>query len=252
MTQFDYSSIPIGYYDKVFKEGNPIRRCWHVLKFQRIVDCLSNNKTSKSLLDIGCFSGTFLSLLGKEEFGEQLGVDILEDQISFANEVYGTDFRKFSYITSLKELSNLGRKFDFITLIEVIEHLTSEEIKSLFEEISQLLNPGGTVVISTPNYTSTWPVLELILNRVSDVSYEEQHLTKFNYFSAISKLKKIYPKLGEHFSLNFKTTTHFISPFLAGISFPFAMWIARNISHKVWHAPFGNLLLLSFTLKSDN
>jgi hypothetical protein len=27
---FDYSNIPVGFYDSVLRDGNPVRRLWHV------------------------------------------------------------------------------------------------------------------------------------------------------------------------------------------------------------------------------
>jgi hypothetical protein len=61
-TTFDYEGIPAGYYDQIMREGNPIRRLWHVSKFERVLDYLPTT-AAQSILDVGCFAGTFLSLL---------------------------------------------------------------------------------------------------------------------------------------------------------------------------------------------
>ena len=34
--RFNYDGIPLGYYDRVLREGSPIRRLWHVSKFERV------------------------------------------------------------------------------------------------------------------------------------------------------------------------------------------------------------------------
>ena len=39
-SRFDYSQIPLGYYDDITRRGNPIRRLWHLSKFERVIDCL--------------------------------------------------------------------------------------------------------------------------------------------------------------------------------------------------------------------
>ena len=246
-SRFNYDGIPKGYYDAVLRQGNPIRRLWHVSKFERVLDYLPE-RPDQSILDIGCFAGTFLSLVPEHRFKHQIGVDILPEQIAYANANYGTSFREFRHIKSIRDLSGIKEKFDCVTLIEVIEHLHPYEIRALFDGIVDLLNPGGKLVLTTPNYASAWPLIEVILNKVSDVSYEEQHITKFTYFGFEKKLAKIYPDLFLYFnSVDFKTTTHFVTPFLAGMSFDVARGLSRVVPHQKWTHPFGNLVLMVLT-----
>ncbi len=244
MAPFDYSKIPIGYYDATLREGSPIRRSWHLQKFERILDCLPHLPQG-SLLDIGCFAGTFLSLVPRERFGRQLGVDILEEQIDYAHKSYGTGFRDFRKIDSLAALPEIPEKFDCITLIEVIEHLNVDEIATLMQGIHGLLAPQGLLVLSTPNYLSAWPAVEFLLNRFSSISYEEQHITKFTYANAWTKLQRCYPPLAEQFELEIRTTTHFITAFLSPLlSVDGARRLSRLVPHRQWRFPFGNLVVM--------
>lgn len=245
MTEFDYSGIPVGFYDQVARDGGAIRRAWHLQKFQRIVDCLPPG-SGMSLLDVGCFAGTFLSLLDQERFSRQLGVDILPEQVAYANAHYGNDGREFRAIHDVSEIHDLGETFDCVTCIEVIEHLQPDIIKRLIDNVAQVLRPGGSFVLSTPNYTSTWPLVELLLNRFSDVSYEEQHVTKLNAFTLEKKLAKIAPSLAACFRLEMKTTTHLLTPFLAPLGFDAIMRLSGAVPHKSWRVPFGNLCLATF------
>ena len=96
---------------------------------------------------------------------------------------------------------------------------------------------------ATPNYASTWPLLEQILNRVGDVNYEEQHITRFSAFGFERKLARVYPALRAQFELDLLTTTHFGAPFLAPVSFELAHRLSRMVSHASWRLPFGNLVL---------
>lgn len=243
---FDYDAIPMGYYHLITQNGTPIRRAWHLHKFERVVDCMPVGQ-NLSVLDVGCFAGTFLSLLPEDRFSRQVGVDILEKQITFANGRFRTRFREFRLIQHFDDLNAMTEQFDCLTLIEVIEHLSEQQIRNMFDASLARLKKGGKLIISTPNYLSTWPLLELVLNHFSEISYKEQHLTKFNYFSVERKLRRIFPDLETFLRLDFKTTTHFISPFLAAFSLPFARRVSRWYPHQDWHFPFGNLLLLSFT-----
>jgi len=244
---FDYDGIPKGYYDAILRNGNPIRRLWHMSKFDRVLDYLPE-RPSQSIVDIGCFAGTFLSLVPEYRFSRQLGVDILPAQIGYANANYGTSYREFRHLTRISDLAALDETFDCVTLIEVIEHLRPDEIRALFDGIVDRLRPGGKLVLTTPNYASAWPLLEQVLNRVSEVSYKEQHITRFTYFNFERKLAELYPKLHLYFnSIDFKTTTHFVTPFLAGMSFDIARGLSRVVPHQKWRHPFGNLILTVLT-----
>lgn len=247
-TSFNYSLIPVGFYHHVTEGGNPIRRAWHLQKFERVLDCLPKGP-GLSILDVGCFAGTFLSRLPRERFSRQVGVDILPSQVAFANEHFRTEYREFFAVPTLRTLLEMEEQFDCITVIEVIEHLTDQEIRHLFQSLAARLRPGGKLVVSTPNYFSAWPVLEFLLNRLSDVTYEEQHLNKFRYFDVEKRLAQLYPRLGEEFRLYFKTTTHFCSPFLAWISLDFAAGVSRLLPHDRWRFPLGSLILLQLERK---
>ncbi len=243
MAEYDYDQIPVGFYDQVLRGGNPIRRLWHLSKFERVLDYLPKG-TQGSLLDVGCFAGSFLSLVPQERFPRQLGVDILAPQVEYARARYGTPFREFRHIRSIERLQDLSEQFDCVTLIEVIEHLSPDEVRLLLAHLSRLLAPGGRLVITTPNYASSWPVLETVLERVSDVKYEEQHVTKFTYFDVERKLRDLYPPFASEFHLELKTTSHLLTPFLAGLSFRAAHSLSRLVPHRLWRFPFGNLVLL--------
>jgi SAM-dependent methyltransferase len=240
---YDYSGIPIGFYDAVLRGGNPVRRLWHLAKFERVLDCLPAREAG-SILDIGCFAGSFLSMVPESQFGRQLGVDILGSQVEYARARYGTGFREFRHLHDLAGLEAVQETFDCITGIELIEHLTPGEVHSLLGEVARKLVPGGRLVITTPNYASVWPLLEALLNRFSEVKYEEQHITRFNYFQIERQLAALYPDFEQQFSVELKTTTHLLTPFLAGLSFRAARFLSRLVPHKRWRLPFGNLVLL--------
>ncbi|HKC61614.1 MAG TPA: class I SAM-dependent methyltransferase [Myxococcales bacterium] len=242
MAAYDYEGIPVGFYDQVLRGGNPIRRLWHLSKFERVLDCLPKEGQT-SLLDIGCFAGSFLSLVPADRFRRQLGVDILPAQIEYAKAHHGTSFREFRFIDAIERLDTLGERFDCITLIEVLEHLTARQGQEMLRQISRRLAPGGRLVLTTPNYASTWPLLEALLDRFSDVKYEEQHITRFTFFNLERKLGELYPAFAREFQVELKTTSHSVTPFLAGLSFRGARFLSRLVPHRHWRFPFGNLVL---------
>jgi 2-polyprenyl-3-methyl-5-hydroxy-6-metoxy-1,4-benzoquinol methylase len=243
MPGYDYEQIPIGFYDQVLRRGNPIRRLWHLSKFERVLDYLPETPQG-SLLDIGCFAGSFLSLVPESRFPRQVGVDILGPQVEYARARYGTPFREFRHVAGIERLQDVTERFDCVTLIEVIEHLAPDEVHGIFAHVARLLAPGGRLVVTTPNYASSWPLLETLLERFSDVKYEEQHVTKFTYFDVERKLRDLYPPFASEFQVELKTTSHLLTPFLARLSFHAAHKLSRLIPHRYWRFPFGNLVLL--------
>lgn len=240
---FDYRSIPIGYYDKVLHEGRGVRKLWHLSKFERVLDCLPRGG-AQSLLDIGCFAGSFLSLVPENRFSRQLGIDILPEQIAYAQAHYGTAFREFRHIQDSAGIAALNETFDCVTLIEVIEHLTPEQVEGLLAAVAKKLEPGGRLIITTPNYMSAWPLIEFTVNHFSEVKYEEQHISKFSYPLVEKQIAKLYPRFLDEFTVDTKTTTHFLTPFLAALNFDGARALSRLVPHKHWRHPFGNLVLM--------
>lgn len=69
---------------------------------------------------------------------------------------------------TLEELFEQGRRFDAITLFEVLEHLP--DAKTFFGNVGSLLKDRGVLILSTPNNIMCWrPVLD----------YPPHHLSRF-------------------------------------------------------------------------
>lgn len=240
VADFDYTRIPLGYYDQIFRGKKGVRRLWHVSKFERVLDVLPRSEGG-ALLDIGCFAGTFLSMVPERRFARQLGIDLLPEQIEYARLHHGTSFRTFRAATAA-QLASEPARFDAITLIEVVEHLRPAAVEAMLHDVWSLLRPGGRLVLTTPNYLSAWPLLELGLTWLSDVRYDEQHLTRFDFGRFEAQLETLVPDVWQRFSCAVKTTTHFLTPFLAAVSYDLARRLSRAVPHRAWHHPFGNLI----------
>lgn len=244
---YDYDKIALGYYDSIYKRQKGIRSFWHWLKFKVVSDKLIKGY---SVLDVGCFSGTFLGTLKTADFPCQIGVDILPDQIEYAAKVYGGQNRKFAHIPSIKGLSScVDQVVDQITVIEVLEHLNRTEINIFFTELVKLLPKGGRVIVTTPNYLSFWCVQELLVDYFSGLNYSEQHLTKFSRYNFKRKIKQIYPDFESEFKCNSIQTSHFILPLIAFISYKLAVRVSKR-----FHPPllsFGSLLVVELEKISE-
>jgi 2-polyprenyl-3-methyl-5-hydroxy-6-metoxy-1,4-benzoquinol methylase len=237
--------ISVGHYDQIFRSGFSVRRSWHQLKFQRVLESVPNHKP-ESIIDVGCFAGSFLSICTAERFPRQLGVDILADQIAYSKAHYERPFREFRYIRQLADLLSFKERFDNLTGIEVIEHLSRSDLRIFFQAASSLLRPGGRMVITTPNYHSLWPLLEVCLNQFSDINYAGQHVTKFTVFNIEKLLHEIFPRFKEIFKKETLTTTHLAAPFFAVFGTRFARQLSSFVAHRYWNVKFGSLILGSW------
>jgi len=92
------------------------------------------------VLDVGCGSGLWLTELKKMGFNV-VGTDISKDALRRSKQV-------LSDVCFLPFGTNT---FDGVIILEVIEHLNSEECSKLLAEISRVCKKNGTVIISTPN-----------------------------------------------------------------------------------------------------
>lgn len=246
---FNYDSIPYGFYDKIFESKDGTRKFWHWHKFDSVVRTIDFTHVN-TLLDVGCFSGSFAGRFLSDSI-RSVSVDILESQIRYAKAHFETPSKEFIYYHDFTELPEAihQSRFDVVTFIEVIEHLHQADIRSFFDAIVKVTHKDSQIIITTPNYISPWPFLEIILNHMSDVKYEEQHVTKFNFWNFIPKLKKIYPDFEKYFEVSLITSSHLVTPFIAAFNYNLATKLSKSIKPSSWMNPFGSILILKLVRK---
>ena len=202
-----YDAIAPGYYDAVYRRGAGIQWFWHHHRFAQVEARLPNE--CRRLLDLGCGPGTFLGRL-ERPLDYALGLDLAAAQIAHANALYGGARREFR-VADVRDLS-LVEPFDAIVSIEVIEHLPPAATADFLAAIQRLLRPGGTVVLTTPNYRSLWPLLERLVSAKGPVDYRRQHINRF-------RRDRLADELRHAGFEQVRCETFFaLAPFLAGVS----------------------------------
>lgn len=231
VTQYDYEGgVPPGFYDKVYERRIGVRFAWHDQKFAAVAARLGR---TRRLLDIGCGPGTFI---GNYAPGiEAIGTDLSPSQIAYANGKYASPIHQFTTRT-VGDLRRAGERFDTVTIIEVIEHIAEADAIDLLTEVRQVLADDGTLILTTPNYGSLWPVIEWGVNLVSKVSYEEQHINRYRRGRLGAHLAKAGYRDVE------VGTTVGLSPFAAAVGSTVAEGLNR-LERKVKYLGCGNLLI---------
>lgn len=101
-----------------------------------------------SILDVGCFTGKFLSA-AKEAGWRASGLDISKEAVQRATcSQLGLDIRQDTLLRTDFETEI----FDIVTMFDVIEHF-QEPLLNL-KKATQLLRPKGLLYIETPNFNS--------------------------------------------------------------------------------------------------
>jgi SAM-dependent methyltransferase len=96
-----------------------------------------------SVLDIGCWSGEKVLELSKKT-KNAYGMDIDSSKLKFANPKIKNKLKKGDITKKVP----FSRKFDWIILGEVLEHVSDDEIA--LKNISKSLKGGGKLILSTP------------------------------------------------------------------------------------------------------
>lgn len=174
--EFDYDKIQKGYYREVIRANNARSR-WHIEKF------IAAKNTSKEMisgvLDIGCGPGVFLEYFDGNI--PRIGFDIAEKQLEAGREaVPGAKF-----ISQKDTLREFAMDVSHIYSIELIEHISEAEFRELMDVISEIItlrqekNKKTSVIITTPNYSSLWPLIEIFVDFVTKMDYRAQHINKY-------------------------------------------------------------------------
>jgi len=166
---------------------------------------------------VGCGPGTFIGML-KSKICK--GLDISKKQINYAKKNYQTRNKKF-YLIKNNKFPFKSNYFDSISIIELIEHLDRQSINRIISESFRVLKKNGLLIITTPNYNSLWPMLEMLVNKFLKVNYEEQHITKLNR----KKLNKLISK--RKFKIIKVNSFMHIAPFIAFFSYKLSMFFSK-------------------------
>ncbi|MFO7964839.1 MAG: bifunctional 2-polyprenyl-6-hydroxyphenol methylase/3-demethylubiquinol 3-O-methyltransferase UbiG [Desulfobacterales bacterium] len=140
----------------------------------------------KTILDVGCGGGILCEALANKG-GRVTGIDMNDAALSIARRhvkrsgLY-IDYRRISAGMLEKE----GSRFDIVTCMEVLEHVPDPA--ALIMSCGKLLNPGGSLFISTINRS---PLSFLLVIAVSEyvLGLTEKNTHSYHKFIKPSEIK---------------------------------------------------------------
>jgi 2-polyprenyl-3-methyl-5-hydroxy-6-metoxy-1,4-benzoquinol methylase len=175
--------IPGNYQYNALKSGNPIQRQWHKNKLN-LVNYLDFLNHDDVVLDAGCGSGNILlEFAGKVKY--IIGIDCNVGCINFL-EQRTKNFKVNNVIARTLDLSAVGSlklKFSKVVMTEVIEHLDEEYLEKTLRELDKVLALEGKILITTPNYSSFWSGMEVVIDifKILPKLRGEQHIAKYHW-----------------------------------------------------------------------
>lgn len=182
----------------------------------------NNFPTKYKILDVGCGGGEFLVQLKKEGFSSLSATDM--DQY-FNPEEDGMEFKKVNFC--YEKLPWEDNSFDLITAWEVFEHLENPHF--IFHEITRVLKPGGTLIISMPNVFHI--ISRLVFLKTGDFprwNKKNNHITVYTK----SIFEKIFLK-----ELKLKEIKYFLPEFAYSIFMKLkSLW--KYLPENIWTAHF--------------
>lgn len=116
---------------------------------------LAHSLEYKKVLDIGCGRGEVVfhaAMLG----ADAIGIDYADAAIDIANDAKK---RNFNYLkncifqqANAKNLPFNSNIFDYVFMLDIVEHLYDQELHQIFKEVSRTLKDDGMLIIHTaPN-----------------------------------------------------------------------------------------------------
>jgi SAM-dependent methyltransferase len=117
------------------------------LRYRAVLRMLVERAPGRRVIEAGCGAGFFLK--AAERAGWRVsGIELSEEAARFGIERLGLDVRR----QPVEDTPIPPASFDAAAMFDVIEHLF--EPRAVLGALSRALAPGGTLVISTPNFDS--------------------------------------------------------------------------------------------------
>jgi SAM-dependent methyltransferase len=137
------------YSNQILREPSPLNYLIEQEESYWAVGNYLRNKRSEAqdcrILEVGCGMGYFTYALVKDGFDAR-GIDISLRAVQGASERYGG----FYECADLNEfVSRKAQRFDVVILNQLIEHIP--DIRSFIENVLDVINPHGEIIITTPN-----------------------------------------------------------------------------------------------------
>lgn len=154
-----------------------------------------------TVLDYGCGPGYLLGELLDSGI-EAAGLDFSPETVRKVSErFHGHPSFRGAFVP--EKLKDSSRRFNVITVLEVVEHLYDEQLGRLLVDLPDLLAPQGMVVFTTPNEEDL-EKSSLLCPVTGEVFHRWQHVRSWSQESLVRYLQARDYQVLECFTTNFR------------------------------------------------
>ncbi len=171
------NSVECADYDlRAFNSRIPLQRYWQRRRYRLLMNF---TEPEARTLDVGCGSGRFIA-----DLSGGYGVDLRPEKLRY--------MRSINPLLAAADGLHLpfpDASFECVVSSEVIEHISDENGRFL-DELTRVLEPGGVLVIGTPDYGSrSWRFFEWVYGKVAPGAYAHEHVTRYTLATLSSALE---------------------------------------------------------------
>ncbi|MGH8613614.1 MAG: class I SAM-dependent methyltransferase [Gammaproteobacteria bacterium] len=151
----------IAHQETLYASHNPTRRWLHCSRRDFILGCVNKYgpKRGGAAMEVGPGSGVYLPALASR-FDKVVALDIEASYLENAKELTRAYPNIETVTCNITNCTLEPERFDLILCSEVVEHLSDS--RAALREMHRLLQPGGVLVLSTPQRYSTLEIVAKI------------------------------------------------------------------------------------------
>jgi len=141
------------FYDRVYAKGEQkhytkLRLAGKKIAADREAVLAELNWKGKTVLDVGCGTGETAFLIAERGAKKVVGIDYAPQAIAVAEATYKSPNLFFE----IKNVMAVRERFDAIVIMGTLEHI--DDPLGLLKKLKTLLNPGGSIIITSPNWSN--------------------------------------------------------------------------------------------------
>jgi 2-polyprenyl-3-methyl-5-hydroxy-6-metoxy-1,4-benzoquinol methylase len=156
---------------------------YYTRKFSNI---FPNNKEAQ-ILEIGTGLGKFMFTLKSLGYTNIEGIDVSDEMVEIARRNSGEKITLVKDVNSY--VSNCLHKYDFVFMLDVIEHIHKSEVISTLTAIRNSLKNDGILIITTENMASPIGRIQEYLDFTHEYNYSEVTLEQVLLIAGFNDIK---------------------------------------------------------------
>lgn len=161
------NSIAAADYDyRAHDSAIPLQRYWQRSRYRHVTDLIAG---VGAVLDVGCGSSQIIGALPTGS----VALDVLMNKLRFARRFGAPCVRASGFALPFADDS-----FPCVLCSQVIEHVPT--VPSMLDELCRVLQPGGRLVLGTPDYDRwEWVWTEKLYGLAAPGGYADEHISHY-------------------------------------------------------------------------